>query len=625
MQLRLFAGIVVLLLGPTVLPPSAAGQIRLAVDASEVTRRIVHAELIFPARPGAMKLVYTKWIPGEHGPTGPIAELTGLKFTVDGKAIPWQRDAVDMFAFELQVPAGATRVKAELDLVGIDDNEIFHLGYATTSQLSAINWNQVLLYPPGEHSDKIMFSAAIRLPAGWKFSTALPVESQSGNLVTFRTVSLTTLVDSPLIAGIHFREIPITPAGESRPHFLDITADSDAALALSGEVIAGYRNLVTESGALFGARHYQSYRFLVSLHGTLEDGLEHHQSSDNRLPEMALVDPELRRMYAYLLPHEMVHSWNGKYRRPIGLATSDYQQPMIGDLLWVYEGLTNYLGQVLAARSGLWTEEQFRDKLAEITAQISRPGRTWRPLSDTTRAAQILYTSSDQWASWRRGTDFYSEGTLIWLEADTIIRGESHGAKSLDDFCRRFAGGENSEPGVIPYAFDDVVANLNATAPYDWKGFFAERLSSLSPHPPTAGITASGWQLVYSEEPNAFARATESFFKRLDQRYSTGLLIAEDGAIVDVVTGSPAARAGASPGMKLLAVNHRKFAPEVLRQAVRLGKGSSAPLDLIFSDDQYFLTLHLQYDGGERYPHLVREQSHPDVLKSILSPVVPSK
>lgn len=625
MHLRSVVGAMVLLLGPTVLPPSAAGQIQLAVDASEVTRRIVHAELIYPAKPGAMRLVYPKWIPGEHGPTGPIAELTGLKFTVDGKVIPWQRDAVDMFAFEIQVPAGASRVTAVLDLVGIDDGQVFHLGYSTTSQLSVINWNQVLLYPPGEHSDKMMFSAAIRLPAGWKFSTALPVEGQNGNSVTFKTVSLTTLVDSPLIAGRHFREIAITPAGGNRPHFLDITADSDAAMELPAEVIAGYRNLVTEIGALFGARHYQSYRFLVSLHGTLEDGLEHHQSSDNRLPEMALVDPELRRIYAYLLPHEMVHSWNGKYRRPIGLATSDYQQPMIGDLLWVYEGLTNYLGQVLAARSGLWTEEQFRDKLAEITAQISHPGRTWRPLSDTTRAAQILYTASDQWSSWRRATDFYSEGTLLWLEVDTIIRRESHGAKTLDDFCRRFAGGENSAPGVIPYTFDDVVSNLNSTAAYDWKGFFAERLSSLSPQPPTAGIIASGWQLVYSEEPSEFARATQSFLKRLDQRYSTGLLVAEDGAIVDVVPGSPAARAGASPGMKLLTVNDRKYAPDVLRQAVRLGKGGTAPLNLIISNDQYVLTLHLQYDGGERYPHLVREQSYPDVLKAILSPVVPSK
>jgi predicted metalloprotease with PDZ domain len=606
------------------LSPTRSGEIHLSVDAAEVTRKIIHAKLSFLARPGVVRLVYPKWVPGSHSPEGPVRDLTGLRFTADGKSISWHRDLVDMYAFDIQVPAGTGRVEAELDLVGPDHRKNYMLGFAATTQLMVLNWNQVLLYPEGQSADRLTFTASIHLPAGWKFGTALPIEREEEGVVHFRSVTLTTLVDSPLIAGSHFREVEITPAGESRHHFLEIAADSDAALAIPGEVFGHYRHLVSETGALFGARHYDSYRFLLALQGSQFDGQEHHQSSDNRLAEMGLVDPDLRMLHGTLLPHEMTHSWNGKYRRPAGLATPDFQQPMKGDLLWVYEGLTDYLGFVLAARSGLFTPEQYRDAIAQVSAELTQPGRTWRPLSDTAVAAQLLYDAPDEWSSWRRGVDFYSEGTLLWLDADTLIRQESQGTKSIDDFCMRFFGGQNGSPAMVTYTFDDVASTLNEVVPYDWRQFLVDRLSSLAPQPPLGGIERAGWRLAYSEQRSDRLLVRESFTQRSDMRYSIGALIGDDGEFIDVVEGSPAAHAGAAPGMKLAGVNNRKYTADVLRQELKIGRNTSQPLELLVTSGQYFVTLQVKYHGGERYPHLERDLSRPDLLSSIIAAKVPT-
>lgn len=594
-------------------------RVTLVVDASEVTRKVLHARLTFPARPGAMRLVYPKWIPADHKPGGPITDLTGLEFSANGKPLVWRRDSVDMYAFEIQVPDDATEVDAKLDLVGPADGQIMHLGLSTSSQLTVLNWYQVVLYPEGQGADNLVFSPSIRLPTGWKFGTALSVESAHDDVVSFRPVTLTTLVDSPLLAGIHFREVDITPAGESRPHWVDIAGDSEAALAIPPDVFAHYKRLVSETGELFGARHYDSYRFLVALQGDISEGDEHHQSSDNRLPEMGLADREWRVLHGALFAHEMTHSWNGKYRRPVGLATFNYQEPMKGDLLWVYEGLTSYLGRVLAARSGFLTPELTRDAIAGESAALTRAGRTWRPLSDTAVAAQLLYDAPEQWSNWRRSVDFYPEGFLLWLEVDTIIRQQSHGAKSLDDFCRRFLGRQSGPPMVVPYTLDNVVDELNAVLPYDWKKLLNERLSSLSPQPPFGGLERGGWRLTYAEQPSAFARIEESLEKEVDMRHSLGIVLAADGELLDTIEGSPAARAGAAPGMKLIGVDNRKYTPDVLRQELKLAIGKSDPMELLVTSGQYFITLHVDYHGGERYPHLERIESNPDLLSDILA------
>ncbi|MCU1286579.1 MAG: glycyl aminopeptidase [Acidobacteriales bacterium] len=612
------------------LPALASAQIKLSVDATEVSRRILHARVVIPAKPGPMTLVYPKWIPGEHGPTGPITDVAGMKFTAGGAVIPWQRDPVDMYAIHLQVPAGATEVQAQFDCLGNNEKAGFFLSPSTSTELTTINWNQVLLYVEGQATDTVTFTASLSLPAGWKFGTALPMKTQTPHSIEFETVNLTTLVDSPVVAGAHFREIKLTPAGESRPHFMEIAADSDAALSIPEDWLAAYSHLVEQTGSLFGARHYNNYRYLVNLHGTYMNGLEHHQSSDNRLPEFGLVHPQYRSVYGYLLAHEMTHSWNGKYRRPAGLATANYQEPMKGELLWVYEGLTNHLGYLLAARSGIWTQAIYRDELAEIASRAEyRSGRSWRPLVDTTVAAQLLYNAPEEWGNWRRAVDFYQEGTLIWLEADTIIRKQTNGAKSLDNFCRSFYGGESSAPKVVAYTLDDIVSALNSVTPYDWRTFLNQRVYQVAPQAPLGGITGSGWKLAYREDPSQLALDREKVTQQLEMGPSLGMLIdispENDGQVIDVVADGPAAKAGIGPVMKIVSVNGQKYSADQLRLAVKAAKQPNSNIEVTVFNGQYARTYRIDYHGGERYPHLERDASQPDMLTKIASPLPVAK
>jgi predicted metalloprotease with PDZ domain len=595
---------------------------KLYVDATQASRRMIHVKMTIPLAPGPVTLVYPKWIPGAHSPVGPINDLMGLKFTLGETPISWRRDDVDMYAFHLQVPAGAGEIQAEFYLTGTTDEVGYFLGDSSAPDQLMLDWDQVVLYPLGPPADAQSIQAVLTLPAQWKFATALTADSQRGQIITFKPASLTTLIDSPLLAGTGLREFDITPPGETRPHRLDIAAESAAALEVPDDVIAAYRNLVSETGALFRSRHYDHYNFLVWLHGTYEDGLEHHQSSDNRLPEMGMADPQWRLIEADLLSHEMTHSWNGKYRRPAGLATPNYQEPMKGDLLWVYEGLTNYLGEVLAARSGLWTPADYRDRLADDAAQMdTRPGSSWRSLQDTATSAQLLYGSSPEWQAWRRTTDYYPEGSLVWLEVDTVIRSKSNGKKSLDDFCRAFAGGTSGSPTVVTYTFDDVVSTLNQIQPYDWREFFQSRLNSLSPHAPLGGIENAGWKLVYTDTPSELGQALEAKHDEIDARYSFGAILKSSGAVVDVLPGTPAFEAGLAPGMKIVSVNGRQFSPQALREVLKSAVGDSAPLEMLVNNEEKLLTLQINYHSGERYPHLQRDTSRPDTLDKILAPL----
>src|SRR6266536_5772877 len=610
--------VVVLLVGSAHLPAQQA-LIALEVDASEAPRKIFHARLSLPASPGPLTLAYPKWIPGEHGPTGPIADLAGLKFSAVGKPLPWRRDSADMYLFHVDVPPGASSIEASLDYLSPAEAGGFSSGSSATARLTLVSWNQVLLYPAGAKADEIRFAAALKLPAGWKYATALDVEKESSDGVRFAPVSLTTLVDSPVLAGAHFKMVTL---GAGFPvHRLDIAADSEAALAMSTELTAKYRSLVAETGALFGARHYRHYDFLLTLSDhTAHFGLEHHESSDDRVDERSLIDDDRRKIMAGLLPHEMTHSWNGKYRRPADLAIGSFQEPMHGDLLWVYEGLAEYLGQILAARSGLLTPQQYREELALTAAEMDhQKGCAWRPLQDTAVAAQILYGARSDWAAWRRGVDFYPESELLWLEADTTIRRESRGKKSLDDFCRLFLGGQSGAPMVVPYTFDDVVATLNRILPYDWKSFWRTRLDSTGPGAPLTGLAEGGWKLVYTREIPDMQRAAEDTRKITDVRYSLGISVHEDGMISDVVPESPAAAAGVGPGMKVVAVNGRRWSPAILRDAI--ARSASRPIELLVDNGEFFRTFRLDYAGPERYPHLERDPARPDLLSQIIRPL----
>ncbi|HKU22945.1 MAG TPA: hypothetical protein VJQ50_18175 [Terriglobales bacterium] len=627
----LVAVIAVLIFSLSSLAQPKAPSITLAVDATEAPRKIFHAQLTIPATPGTLTLYYPKWIPGEHAPDGPIVDLAGLKFTGNGQTLTWRRDLTDMYTIHVEVPAGVSSVEASLDYLSPAGERGFSGAASATARMTVVSWNQVLLYPSGWPADQITYSASLRLPAGWKFGSALPVASHSGDEIHFKPTSLYTLVDSPVIAGEYLKVVPLSPAGEYPHHEMDIAADSEAALEAPQDVWQQYRNLVSQTYALFGARHYRDYHFLYSLSDHVAHfGLEHHESDDSRVGEDGLTNPGERKLVAGLLPHEYVHSWNGKYRRPADLTTPDYEKPMVTTMLWVYEGLTSYLGDVLTARSGLWTPQDYRDSLAMIGAALDhRPGRTWRDLQDTNDAAQLLYFSPEAWDSWRRGTDFYDEGVLDWLWADVIIRQQTHGQKSLNDFCKLFYAGPtpqpNQAPMVKPYTFDELVSALNQVAPYEWRGFWHERLTTHAARAPLGGIEGSGWRVVYTDTPSEMSKLEEQERKAIDAEYSVGLLLrAEDGSVIDTVHGGLAATAGIGPGMKVIAVNGRKFTPEVWHDALKAGKTASGPLQLLIENTDYFTTYSLNYHGGEMYPHLEREASQPDLLSDIVK-ALPAK
>ena len=608
---------------PVLLAQESANVIDLSVDAREASRGMLHAQLRIPVQPGPLTLLYPKWLPGEHGPTGPIRDLVGLKFSAAGQDVPWQRDSLDMYAFHCVVPPGTRMLEVSLDFLVPMGGGGFTSGASATPHLAILSWNTLLLYPKGRRAADLTYVARLQFPAGWKFGAALPVERESSGSVEFKPVSLTTLVDSPLLAGAHFRRVPLSE-GTEPAHYIDMASDSEDALEMSPELAASYKRLVAETGALFGARHYGRYHFLLTLSDHVAHfGLEHHESSDNRVVEKTLSDDAERKWLAYLLAHEFAHSWNGKYRRPAALLGADFHQPFQTDLLWVYEGLTSYLGAILPPRSGLWSAQDIRDELAMIAADMDeRPGRTWRPLVDTAVAAQVLYdVPRGGWSAWRRGSrDFYDESVLIWLEADVLLRQRSQGRYSLDDFARRFHGGQSGAPEVLPYTFDDVVATLAELVPYDWKAFFNDRLNSKAPRAPLGGIEGSGWRLVYRDTPSDGFKQSEQASQFTDLWFSIGVTLREGGVIGAILPNGPADRASLAPEVKLIAVNGRKFSVALLKQAIKAAKGTTAPIELLVEDREFFKTLRVDYHDGERYPHLERDASKPDVLEQIIQP-----
>ena len=600
--------------------------IELYVDASEAPRRLLHAHLMIPAKPGPLTLHYPMWIQGEHQPAGPITELSGLVIKADGKTLAWKRDDIDLYSFHLVVPSSVDSVEVDLDYLGPLAKEGYSASPTMFAKMAIINWHLAMLYPGGHPVRELPIHASITLPKGWKLGTALPIESTKGATTQFKTVSLETLADSTVVCGEYLKEVPLA-SGKGPPHYLVLVCDSPAGLVLSPELKKQYENLVAEAGALFGARHYGSYRFLFSMSDQLRsNAIEHHECSDNRLPERFLIDDSYRKLEAaWVAAHEYTHSWNGKYRRPAGLATTDFQQPMKTKLLWVYEGLTEYLGFVLAARSGLYGTEISRDNLATIAAWAgNQTGRTWRPLEDTATAAPHLYSARAEWGSRRRGVDFYDEGALLWLDADTLIREKTGGKKSLDDFCQAFHGGKDTGPMVKPYTIEDVIKTLNDVLPYDWRSFLDKRVAQTAPEPPLDGLTRGGWKLVYSKSANDLTKATDDEEKSVDLRSSIGLLVKDDGAVVDVVPGKAADKAGVGPGMKLVAVDGRRFTGDRLRDAVA-GTDKTGKVRFLMENGDYFQEMTLAYDKGALFPHLERIEGKLDLLSEIFKPKVSGK
>ena len=592
----------------------------LDVDATDAPLRILHATVTMAARPGPVTLFYPKWIPGEHMPSGPIANLTGLHVFADGKEVSWRRDLVEMNAFAVTVPAGAKTLTAKYDYAVPTGGGAFGSSASTNAKIAVINWYTVGLYPMGENPDSLTVTATLKAPAGWKHGGSLDIARIDGDTIRYAPTSLAMLNDHPVLLGEHFRSIELWPAESSAgEHVLDVVADSEWALQFPQQRIDAYKKIVLEERRVFGdVGHYRKYHWLLTLSDNLGSfGVEHHECADDRVAENTFVDDDAAKRTSNLLPHEFFHSWNGKARRPIGLVNGGYEKPMKDDLLWVYEGLTNYYGELLAARGGLITPQEWMDVVAADALGVSEPGRTWRPLQDTADASPFLYVSGGGWQGWRRGTDFYSEGTLIWLEADVKIRQLTGGRKSLDDFCALFHGqGDNGRVWMKPYDANEVFETLNRVAPFDWKTFFETRLTSKSPEPPMGGAEAGGYKYVFTDAPNMFAEYPGT----LNALASIGLVVGGDGMVFSSWNGSPAFTAGITDGMRLVAVNGRKFSTDELKRAIAGSTSTDAPIQFIVENASYFKVVPVNYRGGLKNPHLERVDGKEDILSKIAAP-----
>lgn len=603
--------------------PSSTTSMTLDVDATDAPMKILHATMAMPARAGAMTLFYPKWIPGEHMASGPIANLTGLHVFADSAELEWRRDLVETNAFHVTVPAGAKALTAKYDYVVPYSGGAFGTLPSTNAKCAVINWYTVGLYPMGEDPEKITVTASLKTPAGWKHGGSLDIDRVDGNTVRYAPTSLVSLNEHPVLLGEHFRSITLWPAGsEQGEHVIDVIADSEWALQFPQSRIDIYKKIVVEERAVFGGvGHYRKYHWLLTLSDNLGSfGVEHHECADDRVAENTFVDDGAAKRSSLLLPHEFFHSWNGKARRPAGLINGyngSYEQPMKDDLLWVYEGLTNYYGELLSARGGLISAAEWMDELAADAMSVSHPGRTWRPLQDTADSSPFLYTAGGGWAGWRRGTDFYNEGSLIWLEADVQIRKLTNGAKTLDDFCAAFHGqNDNGKVWVKPYDVDEVYRTLNTVAAYDWKKFFEDRLKSKNAEPPTGGFTNGGYKLVYTDAPNMFTDPW-ALDGGLNAFGSLGLHVAADGTVDDAWPTYPAYAAGISQGMQLIAVNGRKFSVDELQRALAASKTSTTPMEFIVENGSYYKTVKVDYHGGVKYPHLERVPNVSDMLTTI--------
>ncbi|MBS0557313.1 MAG: M61 family metallopeptidase [Proteobacteria bacterium] len=601
------------------------GTLTLRVDATDTTRRIFRVQETIPVQAGKLDLYYPKWIPGNHRPTGPIVNLTGIIITGNGKRIAWRRDLLDMYTLHLDVPVGVDSLEVRFQYLSPIGDGAAAGGISATAKIVDVEWNKLVLYPAGYAARAITIAPTLTLPAGWNHASALDADRKDGSTAAFKPVALNVLVDSPVLAGTNFRRVDLAP-GARVPVHMDIVADHASNLVMSDTQIQQHRNLVAQAVALLGSQHYDHYDFLLTLSDDFGfSGLEHHRSSDNRIWANFFTDADapLAGDAGDLLAHEYVHSWNGKFRRPADLATPHFNVAMRSDLLWVYEGLTEYLGKVLSARAGLYDPEQFRAVLAWTAAQMDkRPGRGWRPLQDTADSVQTLYAAPDAWKSWRRAADYYPEGVLLWLDVDTTIRERSRGKKSLDDFVRAFYGMDDGQPGPRTYVFDDVVNALNAVQPNDWAAFLRQRLDSTDVAAPLDGIARSGWKLAYTATPSAVSRAYEKILKFHDFTDSVGLDVDagdKPGLIRDVLWDSPAFAAGLAPGMLLVAVNGEAYNADRLNEAIATTARDRLPIQLLVRIGDAFSTIAVDYHGGPKYPNLVRIPGTPDRLSAIIA------
>lgn len=594
--------------------PYAPGPIAVEVDATNLGQRIFRVTQTIPVQAGPLTLLYPQWLPGNHAPRGPIDKIAGITFRANGQTLAWKRNPLNVHAFHLDIPQGATSVVARYDYLTPTDGAQGRV--VMTPSMLNLQWNAVLLYPAGHAQARVQFDPRVKYPAGWQAGTALEVERRDGDTVVYKRVSLEVLADSPVYAGRFYRQIDLAP-GAQVPVRLNVVADEAKYLDAKPAHVEQHRALVAQALKLFGAQHYDHYDFLLSLSNQMAgNGLEHQRSSENGQEPGYFSEWDAKKGSDDLLGHEYTHSWNGKYRRPDGQGVADLNTPLDDSLMWVYEGQTQYWGSVLTARSGLRPLERARDELSNVAATYAqgRPGLAWRSLQDTTYDPVIAARKPKPYVGYQLSEDYYRGGQLIWLEADVLIRSRTNNRKSLDDFAKAFFGvddGAWQTPKL--YGFEDVVAALNGVYPHDWTTFLRERLDGKRGF--TDGIEASGWRLVYKDEPNGLSRANSDG----NFTYSLGLSLGKDGKVSTVLWDSPAFAAGIGTGMTVVAVNDIEYSDAALKDAVKAAGTGSAPIRLLLKEFNRYRTVAIDYRDGLRYPALERIAGKPDYLTPILS------
>ena len=598
--------------------PYTAGTLKISVDATDLAHRVFRVHEVIPAAPGPLTLLYPQWIPGNHSPTGPIDKFAGLVVTANGKTLTWTRDQYNVYAFNVDVPQGASSVEVEFQYLSPQNSRQGRV--VMTPEMLDVQWSANTIYPAGYYARQINTEPSVTLPTGWQFGTALEVASHDGDTVHFKPINFDDLVDSPIFAGKYFKRVDLDP-GAKTPVFLNVVADDPKYLEITPEQLKIHQNLVQQMYKLYGAHHYDHYDFLLSLSDKMGgEGLEHHRSSEDGVGTDYFTEWDKTWADRDLLSHEFNHSWDGKYRRGADLATPNFNVPMGDSLLWVYEGQTQFWGQVIAARSGLWNTDQIHDMLAYVAATYDkgRPGlASWRNVQDTTNDPTIAQRSPLPYRNYQASEDYYSAGQMIWLDVDSKLRELTGNKRSIDDFGKAFFGVNNGAWDVDTYTFDDVVKTLNTIAPFDWAPYLRTRLDGHGPW--IGGIASHGWKLVYTDKPSAAVKAMEARRHFADLTYSLGVSVGKGGAISDVLWDGPAFKAGLSPGMTIIAVNGHDYSDDGLKDAVTASaKDKSQPVELLVKNFDEYKTLRIDYHDGLKYPHIVRDTSKPDTLSELL-------
>jgi predicted metalloprotease with PDZ domain len=591
------------------------GTLQIHVDATDLAHRVFRVRETIPVRSGPLTLLYPQWLPGVHGPAGPIDKLAGLVITAGGRTLPWTRDALQPHAFHLDVPQGAASIEVQFQFLSPQNRAQGRV--VMTPEMLNLQWNTVSLYPAGYYANRIQAQASATYPAGWQAASAMEIASTDGHTITYEPIDYDDLVDSPVFAGKYFKRIDLA-SGASPPVYMDVVADEARLLEIKPEQLKPYQELVRQMTQLYGAHHYDHYDFLFALSDKMSGiGLEHHRSSEDGVAADYFTEPEKNLTSTGLLPHEYNHSWDGKYRRGADLATPSFNVPMRDSLLWVYEGQTRFWDHVLPARIGLWNAEQTNDMMALMAADMTkgRPGlNTWRSVQDTTNDPVMNEAGGSLYQSYQARFDYYPAAAMIWLDVDGKLREQSRGKHSIDDFCKAFFGVGDGKYNVNPYTFEDIVKTLNGVVPYDWATYLRRRLDG---HDVLNGaLEAHGWKLVYNDQPSVAVKSMEAGRKVVNLTYSLGFMIGKEGEIGDVLWDGPAFKAGLAPGMKLIAVNGKEYSADTVKNAVK----DKGPIELLVKNFDEYRTLAVDYHDGLKYPHLERVPGTADTLGLLMAP-----